>query len=71
MDKFHAMREHSKWLSSVFWVPRADMRLRTLELLLNGWLIKRCQFQADAKSNLAILHDRNDMNDLFRQEQNI
>ena len=30
------------------------------------WLTKRCQFQADAKSNLAVLHNRNDMNDLFR-----
>ena len=30
------------------------------------WLTKRCPFQARAKSNLAVLRNRNDMTDLFR-----
>ena len=30
------------------------------------WLTERCEFQADAKSNLAVLHNRNDMTNLFR-----
>ena len=30
------------------------------------WLTKRCPSQADAKSNLAVLRNRNDMTDLFR-----
>ena len=40
------------------------MLLRTLERL--DWLTERCEFQADAKSNLAVLHNRNDMTNLFR-----
>ena len=30
------------------------------------WLLERCDFQPDAKSNLAVLHNRNDMTNLFR-----
>ena len=30
------------------------------------WLTERCEFRADAKSNLAVLHNRNDMTNLFR-----
>ena len=30
------------------------------------WLLERCDFQPDAKSNLAVLHNRNDMINLFR-----
>ena len=30
------------------------------------WLTERCEFHADAKSNLAVLHNRNDMTNLFR-----
>ena len=50
----------------VFWdVPRADMHAIE-DIGAVEWLTKRCQFQADAKSNLAVLRNRNDMNDLFR-----
>ena len=30
------------------------------------WLTERCDFRADAKSSLAVLHNRNDMTNLFR-----
>ena len=30
------------------------------------WLTERCDFHADAKSSLAVLHNRNDMTNLFR-----
>ena len=30
------------------------------------WLTESCEFHADAKSNLAVLHNRNDMTNLFR-----
>ena len=30
------------------------------------WLLERRDFQPDAKSNLAVLHNRNDMTNLFR-----
>ena len=47
----------------VFWdVPRADMHAIEDIGAVVEWLTKRCQFQADAKSNLAVLHNRNDMN---------
>ena len=35
------------------------MQLRTLELV--EWLTERCDFHADAKSSLAVLHNRNDI----------
>ena len=51
----------------VFWdVPRADMHAVEDIGAVVEWLTKRCPFQADAKSNLAVLHNRNDMTDLFR-----
>ena len=30
------------------------------------WLLERFDFQSDAKSNLAVLHNRNDMTTLFQ-----
>ena len=30
------------------------------------WLTERCDFRADAKSSLVVLHNRNDMTNLFR-----
>ena len=35
------------------------------------WLTERCEFQADAKSNLAVLHNRNDMTNLFRASNSV
>ena len=45
----------------IFWdVPRANIHA------VVDWLLERCDFQPDAKSNLAVLHKRNDMTNLFR-----
>ena len=33
---------------------------------VGDWLTERCDFRADAKSSLAVLHNRNDMTNLFR-----
>ena len=40
------------------------MLLKTLGRCVD-WLLERCNFQSDAKSNLALLHNCNDMTNLF------
>ena len=51
----------------VFWdVPRADTHAVEDIGAVVEWLTERCSFHADAKSNLAVLHNRNDMTTLFR-----
>ena len=47
----------------IFWdVPHAVEDIGAVV----DWLTERCEFHADAKSNLAVLHNRNDMTNLFR-----
>ena len=51
----------------IFWdVPRANIHAFEDIGAVVDWLTERCEFQADAKSNLAVLHNRNDMTNLFR-----
>ena len=51
----------------IFWdVPRANTHAVEDIGPVVDWLIERCEFRADAKSNLAVLHNRNDMTNLFR-----
>ena len=51
----------------IFWdVPRANIHAVEDIGAVVDWLTERCEFQADAKSNLAVLHNRNDMTNLFR-----
>ena len=51
----------------IFWdVPRAKIHAVEDIGAVVDWLTERCEFQADAKSNLAVLHNRNDMTNLFR-----
>ena len=51
----------------IFWdVPRANIHAVEDIGAVVDWLTERCEFQADAKSNLAVLHHRNDMTNLFR-----
>ena len=51
----------------IFWdVPRANIHaVEDIGAVVDS-LTERCEFQADAKSNLAVLHNRNDMTNLFR-----
>ena len=51
----------------IFWdVPRANIHAVEDIGGVVDWKTERCEFQADAKSNLAVLHNRNDMTNLFR-----
>ena len=51
----------------IFWdVPRANIHAVEDIGAVVDWLTERCEFHADAKSNLAALHNRNDMTNLFR-----
>ena len=51
----------------IFWdVPRADTHAVEDIGAVVDWLSERCDFHADAKSSLAVLHNRNDMTNLFR-----
>ena len=51
----------------IFWdVPRADTHAVEDIGAVVDWLTERCDFRADAKSSLAVLHNRNDMTNLFR-----
>ena len=51
----------------IFWdVPRANIHAVEDIGAVVDWLTERCEFQADAKSNVAVLHNRNDMTNLFR-----
>ena len=51
----------------IFWdVPRANIHAIEDIGAVVDWLTERCEFHADAKSNLAVLHNRNDMTNLFR-----
>ena len=51
----------------IFWdVPRANIHAVEDIGAVVDWLTERCEFQADAKSNLAVLHNRNEMTNLFR-----
>ena len=51
----------------VFWdVPRADTHAVEDIGAVVEWLTECCDFHADAKSSLAVLHNRNDMTNLFR-----
>ena len=51
----------------LFWdVPRANIHAVEDIRAVVDWLLERCDFQPDAKSNLAVLHNRNDMTKLFR-----
>ena len=51
----------------IFWdVPRANIHAVEDIGAVVDWLLERCDFQPDAKSNLAVLHNRNDMTNLFR-----
>ena len=51
----------------VFWdVPRADTHAVEDIGAVVEWLTERCSYHADAKSSLAVLHNRNDMTTLFR-----
>ena len=50
----------------VFWdVPRAHTHAVEDIGAVVEWLTERCSFKADAKSSLAVLHNRNDMTTLF------
>ena len=51
----------------IFWdVPRANIHAVEDIGAVVDWLLERYDFQSDAKSNLAVLHNRNDMTNLFR-----
>ena len=51
----------------IFWdVPRANIHAVEDIGAVVDWLLERRDFQPDAKSNLAVLHNRNDMTNLFR-----
>ena len=51
----------------IFWdVPRANTHAVEDIGAVVDWLTERCEFHADAKSNLAVLHNRNDVTNLFR-----
>ena len=51
----------------IFWdVPRADTHAVEDIGAVVDWLTERCDFHADAKSSLAVLHNRTDMTNLFR-----
>ena len=51
----------------IFWdVPRADTHAVEDIGAVVDWLTERCDFHADAKSSLAVLHNRNGMTNLFR-----
>ena len=51
----------------IFWdVPRANIHAVEDIGAVVDWLLERYDFQPDAKSNLAVLHNRNDMTNLFR-----
>ena len=51
----------------IFWdVARANIHAVEDIGAVVDWLLERCDFQPDAKSNLAVLHNRNDMTNLFR-----
>ena len=51
----------------IFWdVPRANTHAVEDIGAVVDWLTERCDFRADAKSNLAVLRNRNDMTNLFR-----
>ena len=51
----------------IFWdVPRANIHAVEDIGAVVDWLLERSDFQPDAKSNLAVLHNRNDMTNLFR-----
>ena len=68
---FHKFLNHEKptrgGFLPVFWdVPRADTRAVEDIGAVVEWLTERCAFHADAKSSLAVLHNRNDMTNLFR-----
>ena len=57
----------ARWLPPYFWdVPRANIHAVEDIGAVVDWLLERCDFQPDAKSNLAVLHNRNDMTNLFR-----
>ena len=57
----------ARCLSSYFWdVPHANIHAAEDIGAVVDWLLERCDFQPDAKSNLAVLHNRNDMTNLFR-----
>ena len=46
----------------IFWdVPRANIHAVEDIGAVVDWLLERCDLQSDAKSNLAVLHNRNDM----------
>ena len=47
-------------------VPRANIHAVEDIGAVVDWLTERCEFHADAKSKLAVLHNRNDMISLFR-----
>ena len=48
--------------SLFFWdVPRADTHAVEDIGAVVDWLTERCDFRADAKSSLAVLHNRNDI----------
>ena len=50
----------------IFWdVPRANIHAVEDIGAVVDWLLERCDYQPDAKSNLAVLHNRNDMTNLF------
>ena len=51
----------------IFWdVPRANIHAVEDIGAVVDWLTERCEFHADAKSNLVVLRNRNDMTNLFR-----
>ena len=51
----------------VFWdVPRADTHAVEDIGAVVEWLRARCDFRAEPKASLAVLHNRNDMTNLFR-----
>ena len=51
----------------IFWdVPRANIHAVEDIGGVVDWLLKRYDFQSDAKSDLAVLHNRNDMTNLFQ-----
>ena len=56
----------------IFWdVPRANIHAVEDIGAVVDWLLERRDFQPDAKSNLAVLHNRNDMTNLFRASKPI
>ena len=51
----------------IFWnVLRANIHAVEDIGAVVDWLLERCDFQPDAEFNLAVLHNRNDMTNLFR-----